>query len=81
MLDLNERGDEIDLLVLRNELEQRGELEEVGGPAFLAGLVDVVPTSANIEFHARIVHEKAIARRLLSTSIEIATRCYDDSRM
>ncbi len=79
MLDLNERGDEIDLLVLRNELERRGELEEVGGPAFLAGLVDVVPTSANIEFHARIVHEKAIARRLLNASIEIATRCYDDS--
>ena len=79
MLSLNERGDVIDLLLLRDELERRGDLEHIGGPAYLVSLVDVVPTAANIEFHVRIVHEKAIARRLLNSSIEIATRCYDDS--
>lgn len=79
MLRLNERGDVIDLLLLRDELERQHELEDVGGPAYLVSLVDAVPTAANIEFHARIVHEKAIARKLLTASIEIATRCYDNA--
>lgn len=79
MLRLNEREDVIDLLLLRDELERQQELDDVGGPAYLASLVDVVPTAANIEFHAKIVHEKSIARRLLNASIGIATRCYDDA--
>jgi replicative DNA helicase len=79
MLDLLDRGDAIDLLLLRDELDRRKELDEIGGPAYLAALVDQVPTAANIEFHAKIVHEKAIGRNLLNASIEIATRCYDDS--
>ncbi len=79
MLELIERGDAVDLLLLRDELERRRELDEIGGPAYLAALVDQVPTAANIEFHAKVVHEKAIARSLLNASIEIATRCYDDS--
>ncbi len=79
MLELIDRDDTVDLLLLRDELVRRKELDEVGGPAYLAALVDQVPTAANVEFHANIVHEKAIARNLLHTSIEIATRCYDDS--
>ncbi len=79
MLRLSEREDVIDLLLLRDELERQHELEDIGGPAYLVSLVDAVPTAANIEFHARIVHEKAIARKLLEASIEIATRCYDDA--
>lgn len=79
MLELIDRGGAVDLLLLRDELERRRELSEVGGPAYLAALVDQVPTAANIEFHAKVVHEKAIARNLLNASIEIATRCYDDS--
>jgi replicative DNA helicase len=76
---LDGRQMEVDLLTLRDELERQRVLNEIGGPAYLAALVDQVPTAANIEFHARIVHEKAIARNLLNASIEIATRCYDDS--
>lgn len=79
MLELIDRGDVVDLLLLREELDRRKELDEIGGPAYLAALVDQVPTAANIEFHARIVHEKSIARSLLNASIEIATRCYDES--
>ena len=79
MLTLNERSDIIDLLLLRDELERRGEVDDVGGPAYLASLVDAIPTAANVEFHAKIVHEKAIARNLLNASIEIATRCYNDA--
>ncbi len=79
MLELNERGDVIDLLLLRDELDRRKQIDEIGGPAYLAALVDQVPTAANIEFHARLVHEKAIARRLLNASIELVTRCYDEA--
>ncbi|MBD3308280.1 replicative DNA helicase, partial [candidate division KSB3 bacterium] len=79
MLALNEKGEVIDLLMLRDELERRSELDDIGGPAYLATLIDLIPTSANIEFHAKIVHEKAIARNLLHASIDIATRCYDDA--
>lgn len=79
MLELIERDEVADLLVLRDALDRRKELEKIGGPAYLAALVDQVPTAANIEFHAKIVHEKAIARHLLNASREIATRCYDDS--
>ncbi len=79
MDEIIKRNDVVDLLLLRDELERRKELDEIGGPAYLAALVDQVPTAANIEFHARIVHEKAIARNLLNVSIDIATRCYDDA--
>jgi len=78
MIALSERREMIDLLTLKSELERHGKLEEVGGPPYIAALVDVVPTAANVEFHARIVHEKAIARRLLNASIQITTRCYAD---
>jgi len=79
MLELIDRSEAVDLLLLRDELDRRKELDEIGGPAYLAALVDQVPTAANIEFHAKIVHEKAVARNLLNASIEIATRCYDDA--
>ena len=79
MLALIDRAEAIDLLLLRDELDRRKALDETGGPAYLAALVDQVPTAANIEFHAKIVHEKAVARNLLNASIEIAARCYDDA--
>lgn len=78
MTALSERAEIIDLLTLKSELERRGKLEEVGGPPYIAALVDIVPTAANVEFHARIVHEKAIARRLLYASMQITARCYDN---
>jgi replicative DNA helicase len=78
MLIMLERGEAIDLLTLREELDRRKELDEIGGPAYLTTLIDQVPTAANIEFHAKIVHEKSIGRQLLNASIEIATRCYDE---
>ena len=78
MSALLDRGDPVDLLLLRDELAQREQLDEVGGPAYLAALMDATPTAANIEYHAKVVHDKAIKRNLLNTSIELALRCYDD---
>jgi replicative DNA helicase len=79
MLALSEQDEIIDFLTLKSELERRGQLEDVGGPPAIAALVDIVPTAVNVEFHARIVHEKSIARRLLNASLQITARCYSDS--
>jgi replicative DNA helicase len=77
MLALTERRVVIDHVTLRDELGRRGELEIAGGLEYLAELVDAVPTAANIEFHARIVKDKAILRRLIETSTAIITEAYD----
>jgi len=76
--DLIARGADIDLILLRDELERRGQLDECGGPAYLAALVDQVPTAESIKYHAGLVHNKAKARRLLDAAIATACDCYDD---
>ena len=68
MVALTERRIVIDHITLRDELLRRGELETAGGLDYLAELVDAVPTAANLEFHAKIVRDKAILRRLIETS-------------
>jgi replicative DNA helicase len=77
MLALTEQRTVIDHITLRDELLRRGELEAAGGLEYLAELVDAVPTAANIEFHAKIVKDKAILRRLIETSTGIITEAYD----
>jgi len=74
---LVERGDVVDPVVLRNELERRGDLEAAGGTDYVAELVDVVPTAANIEYHCRIVKEKALLRRLIDVGTNIVQTAYD----
>ena len=77
MLALTEQRVVIDHITLPAELRRRGELDEVGGPAYLAELVEAVPTTANVEFHCRIIKEKAILRRLIETSTSIVAEAYD----
>ncbi len=77
MVSLVERRTVIDHVTLREELGRRGELDAVGGADYLADLVDAVPTAANLEYHARIVKDKAILRRLIETSTGIITEAYD----
>ena len=77
MVALVERRTVIDPVTLREELGRRGELDAVGGADYLADLVDAVPTAANLEYHARIVKDKAILRRLIETSTGIITEAYD----
>lgn len=76
MAALLERRVVIDHVTLRDELSRRGELDEAGGVEYLAELVDVAPTAANLEFHAGIVREKAILRRLIETATGIITEAY-----
>lgn len=79
MVDLSEKTQAIDLVTLSEQLRQKNELEAVGGTAYLAQLINMVPTSANVRFHAKIVHEKAMLRNLISTATEIVTLCYENS--
>jgi replicative DNA helicase len=66
----------LDHVTLRDELTRRGELDDAGGVEYLAELVDAVPTAANIEFHANIVKEKAILRRLIDAATSIVSDAY-----
>lgn len=77
MVSLNERGLAIDLVTLKEELARAGQLEEVGGPAYIAALVDGVPRSTNVEYYARIVKEKATLRSLIHSAGKIMARAYE----
>lgn len=76
LIDLSEKGEPADLVTLSATLQARGEIDAVGGTAYLANLVDYVPTAANIVYYCKLVKEKALARQLISVATEIATRGY-----
>ena len=80
MLALSERGEVIDPLTLSEELSRKNELESSGGREYIGYLVDVVPTAANVEYHAKIVREKAMRRRLIEVSTAIVSEAFDSSR-
>src|SRR5262245_65743995 len=76
MVALSERGDAIDFVTLKEELSRKGDLEEVGGPAYIASLADGVPRSANVEHYARIVKEKSTLRSLIHSANRILADAY-----
>jgi len=78
MLELFHRNEPTDLVTLTNILRERGELESVGGATYLAHLVDAVPMAINAPHYAKIIHDKATLRRLISKAAEVAQRCYED---
>ncbi len=77
MVRLYERGDVIDVITVSEELKKTGEMETAGGFDYLAALVDAVPTAANVEYHARIVRDKALLRRLVESASQIIRDVYD----
>src|ERR1700737_4556404 len=77
MVKLAERGDAIDLVTLKEELGRTGELDEVGGPAYITALVDGVPRSTNVEHYARIIKEKATLRNLIFSANKILSTAYE----
>jgi replicative DNA helicase len=76
MVRLVERGNAIDLVTLKDELGRSGEIDEVGGPAYIAALVDGVPRSTNVEHYARIIKEKATLRSLIFSANKILANAY-----
>ena len=77
MTDLSERTTAIDPVTLKEELQRSGDLDAVGGAAYLAALLDGVPRSANVEHYARIVKEKAILRGLIEAGSQIVGNAYE----
>jgi len=76
VIDLFNNSEPVDLVTLNNALSETGQLKSVGGAPYLASLVDTVPMAVNARHYARIVHGKAILRRLIHKSTEIVQRCY-----
>lgn len=83
MQALTERGAPIEFVTLKDELLKRGDLDDCGGPAYLASLPDGMPKASNIQHYAEIVREKAALRGLIDAADRIRAAAYeasDDSR-
>jgi replicative DNA helicase len=78
MVELFERSEPQDLITVTNILKDKNKIDVIGGPAYLASLTDIVPVLANIGYYGKIIRQKAILRRLIQTSNEIASRCYEE---
>jgi len=78
-LALHERREPIDFLTICDELERRGQLDEVGGPAFITALINAVPSSIHAEYYARIVERAATRRRLIDAAGKIAALGYEEA--
>ncbi|HET6635421.1 MAG TPA: DnaB-like helicase N-terminal domain-containing protein, partial [Streptomyces sp.] len=76
VLDLYAKGEPADPITVAAELTRRGELARAGGPGYLHSLVQKVPTAANAEYYAEIVHERAVLRRLVEAGTRITQMGY-----
>ncbi len=76
--ELFSRNEPVDLVTLTNILREHDRLEEIGGAAYLANLLDTVPLAVNAQYYAKIVYDKACLRRLIEKSNSIAKRCFED---
>lgn len=79
IIALYTKGKKADLITLTDQLRLSGDLEAAGGPAYIANLTSLVPSSANVEYYAKIVQECAVRRRLLRISAEIQVDAHDES--
>ncbi|MFC9926741.1 replicative DNA helicase [Streptomyces sp. NPDC127190] len=76
ILDVYAKGEPADPITIAAELTKRGEINKVGGAAYLHTLVQTVPTAANAEYYAEIVHERAVLRRLVEAGTRITQMGY-----
>jgi len=77
--ELAGKGQPVDALTIKDQLERRQELESCGGEAYLADLVGAVPTSANVKHYADIVRERYVLRQLLSVCSDVSRDVYEET--
>lgn len=77
MITLADRNDAIDAATVRNILDDQGDLQNIGGLGYIVELVNSVPTSANAEFYAKIVSEKAMLRDIISKLTDTVNMAYE----
>jgi replicative DNA helicase len=73
------RGEGIDGLLVRSELERGNQMEAIGGPEYLQRIMETVPSSANVQYYAEIVKEKMLLRETIAAATEILRDAYDES--
>ncbi|MCM8529647.1 MAG: replicative DNA helicase [Lentisphaeraceae bacterium] len=71
------QGQPIDLITVSEALTSKSKLAVVGGDSYLAELMNIIPTTANIENYVKIVHEYAVLRRLIRASSDVIQKCFD----
>ncbi|MDP2838207.1 MAG: replicative DNA helicase, partial [Candidatus Moranbacteria bacterium] len=79
MLALYEEHEPIDVLSLSNKLEEKGQLERVGGSSYIASLVNTVPSASNVVHYAKVVQKKVLLRRLITAASDIVEMGYDEA--
>ncbi|MBN1662695.1 MAG: replicative DNA helicase [Deltaproteobacteria bacterium] len=77
IVDLSNRSEPCDLITLSNILKDKKQLDAIGGMAYLASLVDNVPSAANVAHYCKIVKEKSILRSLIATATDIQNKSYN----
>jgi replicative DNA helicase len=75
--EMYDAKDAIDLITLQQRLKDKGQLDPIGGIAYLAALTDAVPSAANLEYYLEIVREKYILRKMIQTCTSAVARVYD----
>lgn len=80
MQDLSDKGDPIDPVSVKSVLDSIGQFEQVGGMAFLASLINAVPTSAHIEHYSKVVSEKSRARKVIEDLSQSISSVYDGQK-
>ena len=78
IVDLYQKKEPVDVISLANRLADKGQLESIGGGAYLARLMDEVPLAPNATHYAGIIHDKASLRRLIEQSNAIVKRCLSE---
>ena len=76
MVELNDRAEVVDLITLQNKLKEKDLPPEVSSLEFVKDLLSMVPTSANVEYYAQIVADKAMLRQMIRLNEDIANTCY-----
>jgi len=77
MTELLEKSEPIDIITLTDHLRKKDDLDTIGGTQYLTSLVSMIPTSANVRFHSKIVREKSMVRGLLRSVTDIARNVYE----
>ena len=80
MQELSDKGDPIDPVSVKSALDSSGQFEQVGGMAFLASLINAVPTSAHIEHYSKVVAEKSRARKVIEDLSQSISSVYDGQK-
>nr|WP_150960428.1 replicative DNA helicase [Aneurinibacillus sp. XH2] len=79
MVELAEANEPVDLVTLTVRLQDKQQLEQVGGVSYLTQLANAVPTAANVDYYAQIIEEKSLTRRLIRAATQIASTGYSGS--